>query len=201
MNKAILAFLLLLPLLMFGQRSELSKKYPEADWNDLSTWPNEIEKNGKKYILVVIQGIGDIQYSPIKGRKPTEEESNRWGAANTAWYEAVKKKNPYAFDIYGPYYRWDGADKVMRVRFADEKGPVSEYDKNWKVFRIEKRDEDGCERIFYIGPYGRPALEYRGCDRTFLQYRKPCSERLFNDMKKDILKRFDLYLPIDKYWP
>ena len=31
MNKAILALLLLTPLLVFGQRSELSKKYPEVD--------------------------------------------------------------------------------------------------------------------------------------------------------------------------
>jgi len=201
MKNPILIFLVILPLLSFGQFSELSKRYPDTTWSDLSTWPNEIEKNGKKYTLVVIQGIGDIQYPAIKGRKPTEEESARWGAANSAWYETVEKKNPYAIDTYGPYYRWDGADEIMRVSFSDGKGTVKEYDKNWEVFRIDKTNQDGSQSIFYIGPYGRPALEFRERDRTFLQYRKPCSERLFKEMKEQMLERFDLYLPIDNYYP
>lgn len=201
MNKVILALLLLTPLLVFGQRSELSKKYPEVDWSDLSTWPNEIEKGEVKYTIIVVQGIGDIQYPPIKGRKPTKEESSRWGAANSAWYKPVEKSELYEFGIYGPYYQWDGAGEITTIRFSDGHGTIKQYDKNGQVFRIEKRNEDGHVSIFYIGKYGREALEFRGRDRTYLQYRKPCSEALFYEIKNQILKRFELHKPIDKYYP
>ena len=201
MNKVILALLLLPPLLVFAQRSELSKKYPEVDWSDLSSWPNEINKDGIRYTLVVVQGIGDIRYPPIKGRKPTKEESDRWGAANNAWYQPVEKSELYEFGIYGPSYKWDRADEIMAIRYSDAKGTIKQYDKNGKVFRIEKRNKDGYVSIFYIGKYGREALEFRGRDRTYLQYRKPCSEAQFYEIKNQILKRFELHKPIEKYYP
>ena len=193
--------MLFLPLLAFGQRSEVSKLYPKADWSDLSTWPNEIEKDGDKYTLVVVQGIGDISYPSIKGRKPTEEESSRWGAANNAWYEPIGKNELYEFGIYGPYYKWDGIGQVIATRFSDGRGTIKQYDKKGEVFRIEKRNKDGSQSIFYIGKYGREALEFRGRDRTYLQYRKPCSKEQFDEIKNQILKRFELHNPIDEYYP